>query len=282
MPMSHVRDRERGTHGSASHHGRILGVSASAVPASEAEALSVSWAQTRGTPRRAGGDPLRAQNRDSLGGSARRDGLLRHDVLEAIAPVEPVRTLGQDPPGSLGQAQRSGPVGLGAGGGGLQFDPRCGAGKKTGPSPTDRRKYGSKHHVLSEGHGLPMAAVVTGANTHDVTQIIALVDAVPSVRGKVGHPRRRPVRLYADRAYDSKAHRQALRSRGITPYIAKRGTDHGSGLGKFRWVIERTNAWLHQLRRLRCRFERRDDIHEAFLKIGCALICWRALQGSFC
>jgi len=55
--------------------------------------------------------------------------------------------------------------------------------------------------------------------------------------------------------------------------IAKRGTPHGSGLGKTRWVVERTLSWLHQFRRLRVRYERRADIHEAFLSLGCILIC---------
>jgi transposase len=47
-------------------------------------------------------------------------------------------------------------------------------------------------------------------------------------------------------------------------------------------VIERTLGWFHQFRRLRVRFERRADIHEAFLSLGCALISWRYLQETFC
>ncbi len=74
----------------------------------------------------------------------------------------------------------------------------------------------------------------------------------------------------------------ALWARGIAPQIARRRTEHGSGLGVFRWVAERTQSWLHQYRRLRVRYERRDDIHEAFLAIGCALICHKCLNGSFC
>ncbi|MGF6899733.1 hypothetical protein P3T22_000975 [Paraburkholderia sp. GAS348] len=74
--------------------------------------------------------------------------------------------------------------------------------------------------------------------------------------------------------YDSESHRQRLRERGVKPVIARRCTEHGSGLGKFRWVVEHTHAWLHDLRRLRIRFERRADIHETFLKLGCSLVCW--------
>ena len=69
----------------------------------------------------------------------------------------------------------------------------------------------------------------------------------------------------------------SLRARHISPVIALRGTEHGSGLGVYRWVVERTLAWLRQFRRLRVRDERRADIHKAFLSIGCSLICFRRL-----
>ena len=152
-----------------------------------------------------------------------------------------------------------------------------GAGGKPGPNPTDRRKPGHKHHGITDANGVPLAAIVPGANRPDVTQWLPWVDAVPAVRGKRGRPRRRPQRLYADRAYDSKAHRKALRARHISPVIARRGTAHGSGLGVYRWVVERTLAWLRQFRSLRVRDERRADIHAAFLSIGCSLICFRHL-----
>jgi transposase len=115
-----------------------------------------------------------------------------------------------------------------------------------------------------------------------VTQLIPLVDAIPPIAGKVGRPVRRPDDLFADRAYDSGPHREQLRQRGIVPVIAERNDEHGSGLGIFRWVVERTISWLHQFRRLRIRYERRSDIHMAFLKLGCIVICHRFLKGSFC
>ncbi len=99
-----------------------------------------------------------------------------------------------------------------------------------------------------------------------------------------GRPRRRPRELYGDRAYHSREGRRELRRRGIQAKIAWPKSPHGSGLGKKRWVVERTIAWLHQYRRLRIRYERRDDIHEAFLAIGCSLICLKLLQAQepFC
>jgi transposase len=72
-----------------------------------------------------------------------------------------------------------------------------------------------------------------------------------------------------------------LRQQGIRPLVGAKGSRHGSGLGKQRWVVERTLAWLHQHRRLRVRYERRADIHEAFVSIACSLICLRALEGAF-
>jgi len=60
--------------------------------------------------------------------------------------------------------------------------------------------------------------------------------------------------------------------------IAKRNTEHGCGLGRWRRVVERTFAWMNQFRRLWVRYEKRADIHEAFLSLGCALICWLAAR----
>jgi len=150
-------------------------------------------------------------------------------------------------------------------------------GQNTGKNPTDRARRGTKHHVLVDGKGVPIALRITGANRHDVTQIVPLVEAVPAVGGRRGRPRRRPKRLFGDRAYDSQPVRRFLRRLKITPCLAKRNTEHGSGLGKYRWVVERTISWLHGLRRLRLRWERRADIHQAFLTLAACVICLRFL-----
>jgi transposase len=120
--------------------------------------------------------------------------------------------------------------------------------------------------------------VLTKANRHDVTQVEPLLQAVPRICGKRGAPRRKPCLIQADRAYDSNPLRKRLAARGIATQFARRRTRHGSGLGKTRWVVERTISWLHQFRRLRIRFERLPHIHEAFLKLGCCLICWRFVK----
>jgi len=115
-----------------------------------------------------------------------------------------------------------------------------------------------------------------------VTQLLPLVERIPLVAGKVGHPRCRPEKVQGDRAYDSMYHRVMLSCYRIQPVLAQRKTEHGSGLGVYRWVVERTLSWLHQNRRLRVRYERRPDIHEAFLTLGCVMICWNALNHGFC
>ncbi|WP_244330143.1 IS5 family transposase [Streptomyces prasinus] len=84
--------------------------------------------------------------------------------------------------------------------------------------------------------------------------------------------------LLGDRGYDHDKYRRLVWAQGVKPVIARRGVPHGSGLGVHRWVVERTIAWLHGFRRLRVRWERRDDIHEAFLGLATCLITHRHVQ----
>jgi IS5 family transposase len=109
----------------------------------------------------------------------------------------------------------------------------------------------------------------------------ALIDAIPTVAGKRGQPRRRPDKLHADTVYDQRRCRDACRTRNIRPRIARRGIESTQKLGRHRWVIERSFAWLNRFRRLTIRYERRFDIHHAFMSIACSLICFRALQERF-
>jgi transposase len=101
---------------------------------------------------------------------------------------------------------------------------------------------------------------------------------MPAIGGRPGPPCRKPVLVQGDRGYDSERHRDELRQRGITPVLARRYQPHGSGLGRTRWVVERTLAWLHRFRRLNVRYERRPCVHEAFLTLACALVCWYFLR----
>ena len=132
--------------------------------------------------------------------------------------------------------------------------------------------------MITDGHGIPLAATLTGGNRHGVTQLLPLIEAIPPIRGRRGRPRRRPVKVLADSAYDHDKYRALVQAKGIRPVIARRGVPHGSGLGEYRYVVEQAIALLHWFRRLRIRWEIRDDIHEAFMTIGCAIICWRRLK----
>jgi transposase len=124
--------------------------------------------------------------------------------------------------------------------------------------------------------------VLTAANVHDSKVLEEAVDSIEPIKrpgGRPGRPRKRPDKLHADKAYDFPRCRKALRRRGITPRIARRGIDSSERLGRHRWVVERTLAWLAKYRRLTIRYERREDIHEAFLHLGCSLVCLNYMRG---
>lgn len=135
---------------------------------------------------------------------------------------------------------------------------------------------------MVDGQGIPLAIVLTGANVNETTKLESTIDAINPIKRPRGRPRRRPAKLHADKGYESKKNKAALRRRGIIPRIARKGVESKERLGRHRWVVERTHSWLNRFRRLKVRYERRADIHEAFLKIGCALICWSFIEHGFC
>lgn len=108
-----------------------------------------------------------------------------------------------------------------------------------------------------------------------------MIDAIPAIRTPSGQRRKRPTKLHADKAYDNPRCRRFLRRRHIQRRIARIGIESKNRLGRYRWVIERTFAWLHRNRRLQVRYERRNDIHQAFLTLACAKICCQAVE-RFC
>jgi transposase len=121
----------------------------------------------------------------------------------------------------------------------------------------------------------------TAAKVNEGTLLERLVDAIPPLRQpahRPGRPRHRPDKLHADKGYDSRKNRAALRRRHIIPRIARRLIDSSERLGRYRWVAERTFAWLHRNRRLLVRYDRDDALHQAFLSLAAALTCWQLLQ----
>lgn len=151
-------------------------------------------------------------------------------------------------------------------------------GPHTGPNPTDRGKLGSKRHVLTDANGTPVMFCVTGANRHDSVVFEEMIDALPAIKGKPGRPRRWPDKLHADKAYDCRRCRQHLRRRGIRVRIARKGIESKERLGRHRWVVERTHAWLAAFGKLRVRFERSITTHVALLSLACSIICLRTLR----
>jgi transposase len=154
-------------------------------------------------------------------------------------------------------------------------------GSATGPNPTDRGKSGTKRHLVVERQGIPLAVKQSAANLHDSQMLAPMLDAIGPIKRPTGRPRKRPDKLHGDKGYDYPWCRRAVRQRGITVRIARKGVESSERLGRHRWVVERTGSWLNRYRRLRIRYERLEEIHQAFLDLGCALICWNFLRREF-
>jgi len=155
-----------------------------------------------------------------------------------------------------------------------------GGGDQTGPSPVDRRKKGTKFTLLVDRHGAPLVIRTAPANQSDHKEALPTAAEFPEVGGKPGRPRTHPEEMYADAGYDSEATRNVLRWMGIEPHIRRKGSTHGSGLGRVRWVVERTISWLKGLRRMRFRYDRSETSIDAWTTIAAAVICMRLLTDT--
>lgn len=131
--------------------------------------------------------------------------------------------------------------------------------------------------MLSEAQGIPLAVAVSGANVHDSQAFKPLLLGLPAIRSRREPRRRRPVKVRADRAYFSAEHLAWLRSRGLVPRIARPGIKSGERLGRHRWKIERSIAWLFGHRRLTVRYERKGSHFLAFLGLAASLTCYKKL-----
>lgn len=150
-------------------------------------------------------------------------------------------------------------------------------GELTGPNPVGRGKKGAKIHMITERTGLPISVAISAANVHDSLAVEPLVTGIPPIRSRRGRRRRRPAKPHGDKGYDYPRVRRFLRERGIASRIARRGIKSSRRLGRHRWVIERTIAWLNGYRRLHRRYERRADHFASFVALAAALICYRRL-----
>lgn len=131
--------------------------------------------------------------------------------------------------------------------------------------------------MTTERTGLPLSMGISAANTHDSQGLEPLVRSIPPIRSHRGSRRRRPAKLHADTGYDYDYLRRWLRARNIVPRIARKGIESSRRLGRHRWTVERTVAWLAGCRRLHRRYEQKAAHFLAFAGIAAALICYRRL-----
>ena len=138
-------------------------------------------------------------------------------------------------------------------------------GDLTGPNPTDRAKRGTKYHVAVDGDGVPVACATTAANVNDTLAFERLFLAAFVVMARTRT-------VFADKGYDAEHHRDLCRAFGVEPRIHRRGRPRGSGLGKRRWPVERSNAWVLGNRRLALRYDRLGFIIQSLLQSACVFL----------
>lgn len=132
--------------------------------------------------------------------------------------------------------------------------------------------------MLTDAHGIPLVVKTTPANVHDSQPAMELLEQMPHIAGRRGRPREKPDVVLGDRAYGTSANIEACRDCGILPLLAQIGTDHGSGLGVLRYVVESCLSWFSNFRRLKLCYERTGEHFQAFHDLGAALICAKKLE----
>lgn len=156
---------------------------------------------------------------------------------------------------------------------------RCGrkGGFTDRAEPGRSRQEGQQTARAVRGPGHPAGRRRVAANTHDSLALKPLIRGIPAIRSRRGPRRRRPGKLRADKAYFSADHLAWLRERGLIPRIARPGIESSERLGRHRWKIERSIAWLFGYRRLTVRYERKGSHFLAFLGLAAALTCYKKL-----
>ena len=153
----------------------------------------------------------------------------------------------------------------------------CGVGKT-------KRGQGTKWMVVVDGRGLPLGNYLHSASPAEIKLAETTLASIRvGRRHRAGRPRQKPVRVIADKAYDSDPLRERLQQRGIElicPHKKNRvrpATQDGRALRRYRrrWIVERTNAWLGNFRRLVVRYDRSLTIYGAFFHIACFMIVLR-------
>ena len=141
----------------------------------------------------------------------------------------------------------------------------------------DRRKPGTKMHILSDANGLPMVVGISAANVHDSEGLRPMLEGHQTQHDPGRGRYFKPQRLHADKAYDVPHLRKWLWGKHIGVRIARKGVESSERLGRRRWVIERTLSWLSGYHRLSPRYERDPRNYLAFLGLAAALCCYKRL-----
>jgi len=166
----------------------------------------------------------------------------------------------------------------------------------TGSSPTDRSKLGTKRHILTDKQGIPLSAVISSANTHDIKLVTDVIDNVvirrPSSKYK---NKKRRIRiqehLCLDKGYNSKHKEQELIKRGYILHIPlkkkKKCTNNEKDVTRSilnvkkyspkRWVVERTNSWHNRFRKLFTRYEKKSENYLGLVQFSCCIIIYRKI-----
>ncbi|EHK89324.1 ISJP4 transposase [Saccharomonospora azurea SZMC 14600] len=224
---------------------------------------------------------MRAQDRDHLARATARGGWgVRGDLLAAVAGLDRGRGLHSCTRAVAGPAAGSGSAGSGHCCGGRFACAGLERGAATGPSPVDRARPGSKHHVITDGGGIPLAVTVTGGNRHDSTQLIPLVEALPTIRGKRGRPWRRPRWLYGDRGYDYDHHRKPSAPRELSRGSPARTPNTAPASARFVGLWNARSPGCTSSNGSAPATNNAPPPH-ALLQLGCALIYYRQLTTSF-
>lgn len=133
--------------------------------------------------------------------------------------------------------------------------------------------------MLTDGAGVPLGVVVSGANTHDKCLVQPTFESIAIERPKP--TRRKPQHLCADKGYDYPDVRELVAAWGYTAHIKARGQEQADrqripGYRARRWVVERTHSWFNRFRRLLIRWEKKVANYVAFVHFACAWVTFRA------
>lgn len=129
--------------------------------------------------------------------------------------------------------------------------------------------------MLTDAAGVPLLVKTTPANRRDDAVALPLLIDMPPIPAPKGRPRTKPRALQGDAGYGSAALRSLVKWLGIKPLLAPLGKNvpHGSGLGKTRYVVERTLSWFGNFRRLKLCYERCGSHFQAFHELAAAILC---------